>query len=105
MKNLELLKDLNQQFEMTFVEENGVRVCEWVGFENESSIRKGLKSLGLLEQEKELKKLQRQGKLEMMFDDEVMHFTFLLDNPMDVVEKLDLDWDDNWGWKRSQGLV
>jgi len=92
MKNLQLLQELNQQFEFTFVDQNGIRVCEWVGPENESSIRKGLKSIGLLEQEKELKKLQRQGKLEMMFDDEVMHFTFLFDNPMDVVEQLNLDY-------------
>ena len=105
MRNLELLKNLNEQFEMCFVESDNVRVCEWVGFKNESSKRKGLKFLGLLHMEQEFKQMEKSGQLRMSFDDEVMHFEFLVDNPMQVVEELDLDWDDNWGWKRSQGLV
>lgn len=105
MRNLELLKELNEQFEMCFVESDNVRVCEWVGYDNESSKRKGLKSLGLLELEKELKQMEKNGELRMFFDDEVMHFEFFVENPMQVVEKLNLDWDDNWGWRHAQGLV
>lgn len=105
MRNLELLKELNEQFEMCFVESDNVRVCEWVGYDNESSKRKGLKSLGLLELEKELNQMEKNGELRMFFDDEVMHFEFFVENPMQVVEKLNLDWDDNWGWRHAQGLV
>lgn len=91
MRNLELLKELNEQFEGCVVESDNVRVWEWVGFQNESSKRKGLKSLGLSHLEKELKQMEKSGQLRMFFDDEVMHFEFLVENPMQVVEKLDLD--------------
>jgi len=97
MRNLELLKNLNEQFEMCFVESNNIRVCEWVGFENESSKRKGLRFLGLSHLEKELKQMEKSGQLKMFFDDEVMHFEFFVEkDPMQVVEELDLDWDEDF---------
>ena len=47
--------------------------------------------------------MEKSGQLEMIFDDEVMHFSFFVDkDPMQVVKELDLDWDDNWGWRRNQ---
>ena len=103
MRKLELLKQLNEQFDMCFVDKDNIRVCEWVGYKNESSKRKGLKFLGLSELEKELKQMEKSGQLEMIFDDEVMHFSFFVDkDPMQIVKELDLDWDDNWGWRRNQ---
>ena len=105
MRNLELLKELNEQFEFCWVEKDNIRVCEWVGYDNESSKRKGLKALGLSDLEKELKQMEKNGELRMFFDDEVMHFEFMVDNPKEVVEELDLDWDDDWGWRYANGLV
>ena len=98
MRKLELLKELSESFEFTFIDADAVRVVEWVGFDNESSLRKALKSLRLSELEKELKQMVRSGDIKWHFDDESLHIEFLFSEPMVEAVKLELDWDDDWGW-------
>lgn len=94
MKKLELLKKLSQELEFSFLDRDGLRVVDYVGYKNESSKRKGLKFLGFLNVEKELEKLENKGELCMFFDDESMHFKFYFENPKVVSEQLDLQLDD-----------
>ncbi len=104
MKNLELLKQLSQEFEFTFVEESKIRVVEWVGPENEQSLRKALKHLQLSDIESDLKELTRRGQVMWFFDDESLHIEFVLSLPMTEAVQLDLDVTD-WVTKPSAKLM
>tara|TARA_R100000329_G_scaffold151490_1_gene147936 strand:+ start:14392 stop:14676 length:285 start_codon:yes stop_codon:yes gene_type:complete len=94
MNKLELLKKLSERLEFSFLDRDGLRVVDFVGYDNESSKRKGLKFLGFLNEEQELKKLENKGELCMFFDDESMHFKFYFDNPEEVSNKLNLELQD-----------
>ena len=96
MKNLELLKELSESFEFTFIDESAVRVVEWVGIDNEQSLRKALKHLGLSNIEKDLKEMVKRGEVIWHFDDESLHIAFVLSLPMTEAVQLDLDITDDF---------
>lgn len=55
-------------------EQDGVRFYTFVGYEN-SSNRKALKEWGLSDAESTLKKLERKGLVDLVYDDETYHIT------------------------------
>lgn len=102
MRNLELLKQLSEDFEFTFIEESGIRVVEWVGIDNEKSLRKALKHLHLSDIEKELKEMTKSGEVKWHFDDESLHIEFVLSLPMVEAVQLDLDWTDDFMFQKGR---
>ena len=93
MKNLQLLQEELENFEMKFDELNETRFSEFIGEEHEDkSLTKQLSLCNLLGFKSELLRLKRSEELSIYFDDGWLHLTFkneLLDS--EFLSTLDFD--------------